>query len=455
MFEHLAQMASRIVVTGPHRSGTTIAAQMIARDTGYRYVDEADDVAGFYPDHLDLWLKQKLDSPGVVVQGPSLLKMLVDSPPSDTLVVLMRRSSADVLVSEQSTGWEYRQRELEIFGHAEGDTTAIKYAYWAANPPSCSTEIEYESLSDHWAWVDESARDGWHRKQTAVGTMAISGLKQPGWLDEHLRYEEGATAPSSNVPYDLPTLSTDDIRIYDDVLPPDVFAKLRRYVNDLPFHSVHATALRKVWRLDDGAPLVGSPGGPRADPDVELSAMTDEPSFAHLCDEVERRIRGAGLIEDFQGFTASPWVYPSGSGLSPHVDGQHIYAGSYAYYLHADWRVQQGGLLIVFDPATRSKGGDEPRRPWIDGDEVESVRLNDPGHGVVILPKPNRLVLLSGRAEHMITTVTRGPRVSITGFFNRPGTSETHVKGIQQERAAAIEIMRRLHVSEPEHEAED
>lgn len=182
MFEHLAREADRIVVTGPHRSGTTIAAQMIAADTGHRYVDENDDIAGFYPHHLDDWLERKLSVPKVVVQGPSLLKMLVDSPPPDTLVVLMRRSPAEVFASEQRTGWEHREREMEAFGASEGDIAIIKYAYWDANPPPCSTEIEYASLSGHWAWVEPSARGGWHRKQTARTSMAIAGLKQPRWV---------------------------------------------------------------------------------------------------------------------------------------------------------------------------------------------------------------------------------------------------------------------------------
>lgn len=182
MFEYLAKRCDRIVVTGPHRTGTTIASQMIAHDTGYRYVDEMDDLAGFYPSRLQEWLERKLQVPDVVIQGPSLLKMLVDSPPPNTLIVLMRRAPQDVLSSEIRTGWEFRQRELELYGHTEGDPTVVKYAYWEANPPPISTEIEYESLRGHWAWVEPPRRRGWHRKQTAVGAMAIRGVGEPRWM---------------------------------------------------------------------------------------------------------------------------------------------------------------------------------------------------------------------------------------------------------------------------------
>src|SRR5882757_6495173 len=184
MFDHLAKSCDRIVVTGPHRTGTTIAAQMIAHDTGYSYVDEMDDLLGYYPGRLDEWLERKLKVPGVVAQGPSLLKMLVDSPPPDTLVVLMRRAPQDVLASEMRVGWEYRQRELELYGHTEGDVAEIKYAYWDANAPPKSIEIEYQSLREHWAWVEPSRRRGWHRKQTAVGAMTIRGMGEPRWIDQ-------------------------------------------------------------------------------------------------------------------------------------------------------------------------------------------------------------------------------------------------------------------------------
>src|SRR5579875_68345 len=78
MFEHLA-VHPMIVVTGPQRSGTRIAARMIAADTGHRFVDETEflikDEARF---------RALFRSPGgeaFVVQAPHMLKDLVDDPP--------------------------------------------------------------------------------------------------------------------------------------------------------------------------------------------------------------------------------------------------------------------------------------------------------------------------------------------------------------------------------------
>jgi hypothetical protein len=243
------------------------------------------------------------------------------------------------------------------------------------------------------------------------------------------------------------TLATDDIRVYDDVLSPEDFARLRRHINELPFHTIHLGDRRKIWRIPDGHPLVGPAYGPPP-PDVRISSDVEDLAFGRLLDEVEDRSRTAGLLEEFHGFTAAPWVYRNGTGLGPHVDGKNHYNGSYIYYLHKNWHVAQGGLLLVLDPGTDPKHGEEPELPWLDGNEVEARRQAAPGHGRVILPRPNRLVLLSARAEHMITTVTRGPRVTVAGFFYRADTRRIMFERHIATRDKAVEIMRKLHVPE-------
>ena len=68
MFENLA-VHKKIVVTGPQRSGTRIGAKMIAADTGYQFVDEAE----FLIKDSDLF-REFLQRDGVVVQAPHMLK---------------------------------------------------------------------------------------------------------------------------------------------------------------------------------------------------------------------------------------------------------------------------------------------------------------------------------------------------------------------------------------------
>jgi hypothetical protein len=190
MFEYLADLSDRIVVTGPQRSGTTVATQMIAHDTGYQYVDELDF------DGVNLmFFSQRLSVPRVVLQAPALLKVLVDHPPPDVLIVLMRRSLDEIHESEdrirrqmpQGGGLDrvLRRWEMVRFGMTEGDVAAAKYAYWDANRPANSIEISYESLAEHWAFVEKAERANFHLKQTSVDAMTIASedqLQGPLWM---------------------------------------------------------------------------------------------------------------------------------------------------------------------------------------------------------------------------------------------------------------------------------
>jgi len=252
----------------------------------------------------------------------------------------------------------------------------------------------------------------------------------------------------NNVQIASPTLATGDVWIFDDVLPVDVFAALRRYVNDLRFVSAHSGSRHKVWRLRDGEPLVGQNYRSAPGPQARMSEFVDHPALAHLLDEVDDRSRAVGLITTPSGFTSASWVYPDGAALAPHVDGPNYYAGSYTFYLHAHWHVCSGGLLIAFDPATQSKRPEEPGLLFTDGNEIEARRLGVPGYGTVIAPRPNRLVFMSSRTEHMITPVMGGPRVSIAGFFYRPEAARLAHEEHLRVRDRAVEIMRRLHQPE-------
>jgi len=159
MFEHLAARP-RIVVTGPQRSGTRIAAKMIAADTGHTFVDEMEfaikDVQAF---------RDVLGREGIVAQSPHMLKDLVDDPPPGIFIVLMRRDLEQIHASERRIRWAEvfggNITELAKFGLTEGDPAAVKYCYWDSHPKSVPfMELEYDSLRSHPLWVsDEQRRD--------------------------------------------------------------------------------------------------------------------------------------------------------------------------------------------------------------------------------------------------------------------------------------------------------
>ena len=119
MFEHLA-VHSKIVVTGPQRSGTRIGAKMIAADTSHQFVDEAE----FLIKDNDLF-RQFLERDGVVLQAPHMLKDVVDDPPPGIFIVLMRRDLDEIHASADRIGWTENfggnTKELKKFGLSEGD----------------------------------------------------------------------------------------------------------------------------------------------------------------------------------------------------------------------------------------------------------------------------------------------------------------------------------------------
>lgn len=166
MFEHLA-VHSRILVTGPQRSGTTIAARMIAADTGHRFIDESE--FGVYD--VPRW-RALLAQDEVVIQCPHMIKLIVDERRDDIMVVLMRRDLREVHASENRIGWEQTYRgnsaELAVFGLSKGRSADVKYAYWDAQPkPPHFIEIAYESLHEHPLHVSAEQRTSFGRKDTA------------------------------------------------------------------------------------------------------------------------------------------------------------------------------------------------------------------------------------------------------------------------------------------------
>jgi hypothetical protein len=169
LFESLA-VYPRILVTGPQRSGTRIAAKMIAEDTGHLFVDEA--VFAFSDEPA--W-REILKAKQIVVQAPSMLKEVVDNPPREAFIVLMRRDLGKIHESERRVGWDSDRfggpaRELRKFGLAKGDSAQVKYDYWESHEKTVPfLELEYESLREHPLFIPDHQRRVFEIAQTKLG----------------------------------------------------------------------------------------------------------------------------------------------------------------------------------------------------------------------------------------------------------------------------------------------
>lgn len=169
MFGELAKYDT-IFVCGPNRSGTTIAARMIAADTGHDTVLE-DDFG--YSDLAQFAAFVHGDFGPRVIQCPFLthvihdLPYLLDFDMGSSLVVMMRRPVDEIELSEQRA--VARDGKKIAFGqigearkknayhdHSDKHISTVCYESWEDQKrliPN-SIDLEYHSLRTHGMWVE-------------------------------------------------------------------------------------------------------------------------------------------------------------------------------------------------------------------------------------------------------------------------------------------------------------
>lgn len=170
LFEHLAEFPN-ILVTGPHRAGTTFATRCIANDTGHHCAVE-EKIKFDCRFLMDLHLR---DDRQFVIQCPFLAPIIHEYP--GTLVVWVMRPRADVMASRGRMygrrGFKVRPepmvaRMLQRY-HARGDLYAIQHENWGVQKTRLPNwlEIQYQDLKAHPLFVEH--RDDFHVRQTELG----------------------------------------------------------------------------------------------------------------------------------------------------------------------------------------------------------------------------------------------------------------------------------------------
>lgn len=155
-----------VVVTGPQRSGTTIAARITAEDSGMRYVDEetygTKDVAA--------WRALVATGEGLVIHSPAMARWVHEVATDDVMVVWVVRPLADILRSQERIGWNDSDERVKYKGVegylADAPIAQIKTRYWRTfqmgRIPN-AMEIDYKSFSAHPMW--RADRTGWGKRQ--------------------------------------------------------------------------------------------------------------------------------------------------------------------------------------------------------------------------------------------------------------------------------------------------
>jgi hypothetical protein len=178
MFEHL-KCFDHILVSGPQRSGTTICGKMVAKDTGFKYIDEFE-IKLFNLDKLRAIFAAGV---GNVIQCPALCRNLHEIADDRIAVVFMRREIKDIIASQERIKWSCEKGELIRYRKDERGGSEIisevKYHFWDTVQKSRiphAFEVQYESLASHPMWVDKDLRKNFNAKQTSPDdTMAKYG----------------------------------------------------------------------------------------------------------------------------------------------------------------------------------------------------------------------------------------------------------------------------------------
>lgn len=245
---------------------------------------------------------------------------------------------------------------------------------------------------------------------------------------------------------------TDHVAVFDNFLKKADMENLNSFISRLDYSSVHTEKWQRVWRLCDGAPLVGPTWTfekRSAEHHAGRPGETSGSSMTKFLDHVMDLAKDAHAIVAnpvaWVAITAAPWVYPAGTGLSLHSDGPPNFTGSYVYFSHKRWNIHWGGQLLIMNESTSGvfakTGGRKinSMAKWLD-DSIENELMWEPGLALCIFPKPNRIVFIGPKAQHLITRINdaagQNARISVSGFFQPPPLSQNANSGVRQTESA-------------------
>jgi hypothetical protein len=178
MFEDLKKY-KKILVTGPHRAGTTIATKMIASDL--KYLPLLDEQCGVGPNLEPLTFYLHDYSKPCVCQAP----FAADSCHTfndDVLVVFMMRDLEDIAASQRRVKLEdgrkfdfaaiiARETRRYHTGSLGEPIAQIKYRNWEEQKLHIKhwLELPYTDLENHPMWLPKEQRKDFHVRQTHAG----------------------------------------------------------------------------------------------------------------------------------------------------------------------------------------------------------------------------------------------------------------------------------------------
>lgn len=178
MFEYLAEF-DHVLVMGPQRSGTTIAATIIGADLGYEVVTEKDLPA---VDSLNGLLDRLEHGTRQVIQCPALSRWVHLLGNWERLaVVWMRRDVSEIVASQVRIGWRGGLAELlrydvldawERCGPGDDLAAMLKIGFFESHQRDLIRhcfEVDFRDLTEHPLWLPDFMRRDFATHQVMIG----------------------------------------------------------------------------------------------------------------------------------------------------------------------------------------------------------------------------------------------------------------------------------------------
>jgi len=219
--------------------------------------------------------------------------------------------------------------------------------------------------------------------------------------------------------------------VIDNFLSESQHSDLFKYFKELEFQFVHTEKRIPAFKLTDGNPLWSEPilSHPYSKNTLCPVYPTGKPIDILMKEVIDLAEKNSHLIgerdKDWAYFFARPYIYPVGCGLNWHTDGKYGAPGAFVYYVHPEWEPAWGGELLISPLETAQPVEEECKRRsnWVNEHHTKIIMDHSVGH--YILPKPNRLVLMTGKVFHTIKKVDPAAgdnlRMTVQGFFQDPG----------------------------------
>lgn len=155
----------QIMVTGPQRSGTTIASIIIATELHYNCILEES----FEISNLLKCFSIYNSSTKFVIQAPALCAYAHLMPGA---VVFMNRPLREILTSQERINWREENSEKSRYFRLYDNCciAQIKKRVWNTYQKKYPNrfELKYHSLKDHRLWIDSEKRKNFQTRQTVL-----------------------------------------------------------------------------------------------------------------------------------------------------------------------------------------------------------------------------------------------------------------------------------------------